>query len=414
MKSHSPSTIEGIKCLDTFDKRTEYEILKEIFSNEELINKLEQDYESNNDIQNKIFIHNDKSIKDIRKLINKKTINIWRLFGKINCKLQYINSGSSGHFFKGIIFDENGQFKCNFGMKVTMYNKSSANSISIYDATRPENVEVIISQILSKHVFNKETPHILLPIRSFYTNIEPFLTIKCDGANPQINDEKNRYNKFLKSYKLGKYNNEVSINITEYANQGDFLEFIRKKYKTLTLSDWKVYFFQIISTLAIIQSNYPNFKHNDLKANNVLVHKIQKSTRKIIYTVCNKKYELPNIGYMLKIWDFDFSCIGNSVINRKVSYEWAEKSNINSKKNLYYDIHFFFNTLTNKGFFPEILTDTNFIHNEVKEFIRRVVPYKYSTLHCNDHGRLKTSEEHMSPQGILENDLFFKEFRHNH
>ena len=40
------------------------------------------------------------------------------------------------------------------------------------------------------------------------------------------------------------------------------------------------------------------------------------------------------------------------------------------------DMHYFFNTLIKKGFFPEILEDPE-ISMEVKNFIHRIVPKKY-------------------------------------
>ena len=33
--------------------------------------------------------------------------------------------------------------------------------------------------------------------------------------------------------------------------------------------------FQIFSALAVIQTKYPGFRHNDMKANNVLIQKIE-------------------------------------------------------------------------------------------------------------------------------------------
>ena len=64
--------------------------------------------------------------------------------------------------------------------------------------------------------------------------------------------------------------------ISEWANNGDLLDYLRKNYKSLGLKEWRVLIFQILSVLAIIQAKYPSFRHNDMKANNVLIHKIGK------------------------------------------------------------------------------------------------------------------------------------------
>ena len=51
---------------------------------------------------------------------------------------------------------------------------------------------------------------------------------------------------------------------------GDLLEYIRNKHSEINFKFWKVIFFQILSTLAVIQAKFPEFRHNDLKANNIL------------------------------------------------------------------------------------------------------------------------------------------------
>jgi serine/threonine protein kinase len=127
-----------------------------------------------------------------------------------------------------------------------------------------------------------------------------------------------------------------------------------------------VLFFQVISTLAVIQSKYPSFRHNDLKANNILVHKINKKNQKFSYRIVRCDYIVPNIGFQLKLWDYDFACIPNVINNAKVEAEWTTKINIKPEQNRYYDIHYFFNTLSRKGFFPEFLTEPE-IPEKVKE-----------------------------------------------
>lgn len=391
------------------NEKYEYDYLFKLCNNLDKINKAINQYNKNH---NEYIdpIHNNN--KDIRNLITKPTINLPLYLKSSNCKMTYINSGSTGHFFKIIHTSDDGKIY-NFGMKLTTYDKLNFDN-SVYDSNRPENVEIRILSILSKYVFKNETPHIILPLGTFYTNIEPFISISCNGESAKINDIKNRYQTFKTNAIQGKYANIVSINFYEYANNGDFLQYIKKNYATIKLIEWKVFMFQIISTLAIIQSHYPGFKHNDLKANNILVHKIKKSNNNISYKICNHLYTTPNIGYILKICDFDFSSIDskkNKIINQKVETEWAHKNGINSTKNRYYDIHYLFNSLITKGFVPELLTSSN-VPDEFKNFIYRIIPNHYRSKECcNSHGRLICNDEYMSPQGILEKDEFFKELR---
>ena len=107
-------------------------------------------------------------------------------------------------------------------------------------------------------------------------------------------------------------------------------------------------FFQLLSVLAIIQTKYPGFRHNDLKANNILIHKIpiSKNNNKFKYKINNQVYIAPNIGFQIKLWDFDFACIPGIVDNNKVEAEWTNRLNVKPEQHRYYDVHYFFNTFT--------------------------------------------------------------------
>src|SRR5205807_1708895 len=126
------------------------------------------------------------------------------------------------------------------------------------------------------------TPHIVLPIGTFYTNITTFINLINENI---VDKESKRYLEFVERYKKKEYYDTVSILISEWANKGDLLDFIKKNYKEFTLLHWKSFFFQIISVLAVIQSKFPSFRHNDLKANNILIHKIVQRKTIFSYTV---------------------------------------------------------------------------------------------------------------------------------
>ena len=85
---------------------------------------------------------------------------------------------------------------------------------------------------------------------------------------------------------------------------------------------------------------------------------------------------VPYIGMQIKIWDFDFACIPGIVDNSKVSSNWAKKQiNVRPRKNRYYDMHYFFNTLRSKGFFPHFYSE--YVPKEVVEFVHRIIPSEY-------------------------------------
>jgi hypothetical protein len=391
-----------------------YSIIKKIFSSKNIKLLIDSENISTEAFfnhtaqQNLINDESSDNSNDTRNVLNKQTINIWKFLKLINARLQYISSGSTGHFFKGTILNENKMVICNFAMKVSAYQKRKEYG-SIYNLTRPENTELVMIRALSYFVVTKQTPHLILPIKTFYSDIEPFLKLIKGNL---INDNKGRYKDFIDRYEKGKYENTVSVLFSELASHGDFLDFIKNNFKVFNLTTWKVFFFQILSVLAIIQSKYPSFRHNDMKANNILVTQVQHNALRAEYTICNKKYIIPNIGFIIKLWDFDFACISDVIGNKKVEEEWTKKINITSNQNRYYDIHYFFNTLIHRGFFPEILTNRTYIDKEVEEFIKRVIPTTYRVSPtANDKGRLMIDVEYTTPKNILESDSFFNDFR---
>lgn len=327
------------------------------------------------------------------------------VINQIGGKLVYVKSGTTGHTFRG--FNPNEPNEPNFAVKIVAYPKRE-NYGDLNDIRRPENAELMMLKVLSYFVINNQTPHLVLPIGTFNTSIRPFLSL---GKNGIVDNKK--YCQFIKRYKKGDLHNEVSVLISEWADGGDLLEYIRGKYKTITLREWRVILFQIISALAVIQAKYPGFRHNDLKANNILIQNIESRNKnnKFKYKINNQVYILPNIGVQIKLWDFDFACIDGIVDNTKVNAEWTDKINVNSTTNRYYDIHYFFNTLVRKGFFPEFW-DTPEISKQVKDFVKRIVPEQYTTgPKIAERGRLLVNEEFIKPDDILKNDPFFERLR---
>jgi hypothetical protein len=344
--------------------------------------------------------------RDIRYVLNKKTFDFNKIMTQIGGRLKYIKSGTTGHTFKGLAKDS--RVDNDYAVKIVAYPKK-ANYGNVYDIRRPENAEIMMLRILSYFVITKQTPHIVLPVGTFNTNIKPFLSL---SDKQYVNSKK--YDEFLKKYKKGDYHSNVSVLISEWANGSDLLEFLRKNYKDLKSLDWKVIFFQLISTLAIIQVKYPSFRHNDLKANNILVHHIPKSDGRrnlFKYNVNGKKYGIPNIGFQIKIWDFDFACIPGIVDNLKVSADWTDKINVKPEENKYYDLHYFFSTLTKKGFFPQFWSEPE-IPEKIRSFVKRVIPEKYRFgKYTTDRGRILVNNEYITPADILLKDPLFNKFR---
>jgi serine/threonine protein kinase len=318
----------------------------------------------------------DSKSQDTRTVLGKRTLNFYNVINKLDGQLVYIKSGAYGHTFKGVVTDDDETEIMSFAVKVVAYPKRDGYG-TMHNITRPENAEICMLKLLSYFVIKGQTPHIILPISIFDTSIKPFLTLQTNDPNDTIVpvDNKN-YKEFIKHYHQGKYYEKVSVVISEWANRGDLGMFLKKNYKKCQLIHWQCFFFQILSVLAVIQSKYPTFRHNDFKANNILISKSETCNKKFVYKVNKKEYILPAIGYCTYIWDFDFACIPNVVENSKVYQQWTNDMNITSKQNRYYDAHYFFCTLIYKGFLPELMTD-ECVPKEVKDFINYVVPEKY-------------------------------------
>ena len=383
----------------SYYNRNRTDMIKNILNGNDLESLIDLDC---NDTE--AFVHVDDN-KDIRDVLEKKNLDFSSVINKIGCKLVYIKSGTTGHTFRG--FNPNDSNDNNFAVKVVAYPKKE-NYGSCNDITRPENAELMMLKLLSYFVVNNQTPHLILPIGTFNTSIKPFLSLEKNGIV-----ENKKYSQFIKRYKKNELHNNVSVLISEWANGGDLLEHIRKHNTEMTLKEWRVILFQILSALSVIQTKYPGFRHNDLKANNILLQNIasRNKNNKFKYKINNRTYIIPNIGMQIKIWDFDFACIADIVENKKVNADWTNKININSNRNRYYDIHYFLNTLSRKGFFPELF-ESEHVHKQVKDFIHRIVPEKYrSGDNVAERGRLLVDDEYITPDDIIKNDPFFAKFR---
>jgi len=350
----------------------------------------------------------DSNTEDIRNILNKKYIDFTKAIKTLGGKLLYIKSGATGHTFKGVHASNSN--RPNYAVKIVAYPKKEFYG-DMYNSKRPENTELLMIKKLAYFVKKKQTPHIVLPITTFNTSIKPFISLPKDNI---VNNKK--FDEFVKRYKKGDYYENVSVLISEWANAGDLLDYIKNNYKELKLKHWKALFFQFLSVLAIVQNKYPTFRHNDLKANNILVHKIpldKISSNKFQYKINDQIYIVPNIGLQIKLWDFDFACIPGIIDNNKVNSEWTNKINIRPEQNRYYDVHYFFNTLAKKGFFPDLLNE-KVVPLKIIEFFNRIVPTEYRKGdNVTERGRILVKEEYIIPDQILKTDPLFASYRVN-
>lgn len=349
--------------------------------------------------------------------LSKKVLDANVIFSQMKVTLVYIKSGTTGHTFCATsIANPN----IRFAIKVCAFPKDDYGYVT--NPSRPENVELRILKLLSNFVIFRKTPHLVLPICAFNTKISHF-TKMPENIN-ELNDDKGEsYKEFLDRYRAGEFHPVVSVLISEWCDGGDLLDYIRNNYKTMTIRMWTVIFFQILYTLARIHMEHPSFRHNDLKANNILLQKIQNEEQSIRYNykIGNKSFMIPSIGFQSKIWDFDFACIGGYIENNKVNASWTRRISITRDRNKYYDIHYFFNSLSSRRFFRHF--HTGGAPQEIVEFVKRVVPEGYrsvpkqpgkqrvSNKFVNHKGRLRVNIEYTTPYKIIMEDPLFENYR---
>lgn len=358
--------------------------------------------------------------------LNKKIMDVRELFTSMNVKLKYLKSGTTGHTFKAISkIDKN----VAFAVKVCAYPKDGYGGM--HNMSRPENTELRMLSELSNFVIKKYTPHFVLPIGTLNTPITNFIKVPKTMIN--LDDEKNEmYKKFIEKYYKGEYEDFVSVLISEWCNGGDLLDYIRKNYSSMRLRDWVVIIFQILFTLARVQQDFPAFRHNDMKANNILVEltdiKRNRPDCRYCYQLNNTRFIIPNINLQIKIWDFDFACIDGYIENNKVNSDWTKKLNITKRENKYYDMHYFFNTLITKRFFPQFYDGG--APDEIIDFIHRIIPEKFRgngkrlNKHCkiyvddngcrkyvNEKGRIQVDTEYTTPAKVITEDPLFEKYR---
>ncbi|AXN90985.1 putative serine/threonine protein kinase [Namao virus] len=347
----------------------------------------------------------------LRQKINVSSIvvkNHWDMIKFLNqcaIKIYYTCSGSTGHIFKGIYHDETDLIEKKVAIKIVPYMKKTGVKIE----KRSEHSEILILRLFSYLVLSGKTPHIILPIVTFNTSMDTLLTI-CDQPKTYY-EHISKNQEFLEK--------EASVLIYEWADGSNLMHYICQNYKIMTLKVWSIFLFQIIFTLAKIHKYFPNFRHNDLKANNILIryNRVAPPPEKetFLYYLDDLLFYVPNIGIQLFLWDFDFACIPGLIDNDKVEAEWTSKVNMHPIKNQYYDLHFFIYNLTNhRGVFKEkysSLWDCEYVPCEVKSFLRRIVPKMYESEKYVYKNRIMIDIEHSTPLHILKTDAFFNKMR---
>jgi hypothetical protein len=274
----------------------------------------------------------DISVDNIKKTQNsndyKKLIN--NIF---NRNISFIEKNNLKYIFKINDIDRS----CDIVLSVIPNDSNNIYNI--------ENMNKIITYLLSSLVINKETKHILMNIINIdvlSNDIIRYIEKYTDNDN------------ILKV--LNKKNNKISIEIREHFFKMDSLyNILNDKNTEINDRMIRVIIFQVLHTLFIIQNKYPKFRHNNLNLKNIYCYLKEKNSNTYEYKIDGNVFIIPNIGLELKITNFDESVV-DEIDNESI----IDSLKTNDNK---YDILTFLNSLTKVSGLSENMM------NEIKKII---------------------------------------------
>lgn len=249
--------------------------------------------------------------------------------------LEELGGGKFGLAFKGC-FDLQ---KCKKTAISIKYINITTNYKSGYqDKNHPANIEVRVGKFFDTLVYNNITPHINITISSLVCNHNSILkssTFMQPKAIKWFSDSK-------KKLENGEIYQQLNITLNEIATM-DLKQFVL----TNKLQDYDhlIILFQFCYTISSIQYYLRNFKHNDIKPNNLLVKLIGEpnSNNYIKYIIFGKEFYIPQTKYIIKLHDFDY-VYSDKFQNKKITDSvYLYKKGYNSETNCLFDLHSYIN-----------------------------------------------------------------------
>ena len=287
-------------------------------------------------------------------------------------------------------------------LRIGIYNEKNDN---LSDTGRRELVNMKIPFILSELALTNNLKFLLFPIMNFDITFKDLIKI-----NPTVSN-------ILKKDNIPK-NAQLYVQILEhYFKLYTLQKYIEENIKSFTIKHWKILILQILYSLHIIVQKYTTFRHNKLDLNSVYVYKKKITPDNKIYNILGKEYIIPNLGFEIKITNFDNSNIKDIVDN-------TDTDKIN--ENLYYDMHYILYSLIDiidKLVIGEKIT----IPEELNKFFNMVIPKQYRPKQIqrtmkrniikkekftglNETYHQKNVHEFLTPTLIFTKKNFFKEF----
>jgi len=158
--------------------------------------------------------------------------------------------------------------------------------------------------------------------------------------------------------------------------------------------------FQVIWSFSILQKNFPGFRHNDLKLDNILLDFVDEE----MYLKYGISYfKISNV--FVKISDFDYTNIPDNITNPKVADEDSKKFGCSIERCDYYDLHIFLNSLWLKRMY---------LPPSINTWVCENLPSELRGINTENvkHGRLINPKKHkIKPFKEFLKDPFFDCFK---
>ena len=238
------------------------------------------------------------------------------------------------------------------GLSISLFISPYNNEININDMNEINNNDCLFSYILSTLVLSNKTKHIALPI----INVD----VKFSQMNDIIKPYGDVYKNYIEMIKEEQISNIFSVRVKEnFFKSISLIEFIKSSE-----CDYKKLLFQIIHTLAVLQKEYPGFRHNMLNLSNIYVYLKKGETDKYKYN--NTNFYIPNNTFEIKITNFFAANIPDMY---GVNPDGPLNIPFFDDNNAYFDLHYFLNNLLK-------LVDTSDIKLDINtmEFMDKVIP----------------------------------------
>jgi len=343
------------------------------------------------DIKIPLIDNNKDSKQDIEIYNNYKTDILNTRF-----KITSFNNDTKQIILKRYSNDYPTSIKINF----YKYNDTKINSLDT-----EINNDSLLSYLLSQLILNKQTIHILLPILNIdilFTDIEHVL--KNDDCYDKI--------------KIAINNNKISNICCCQLREQFFKIMVLEDYLSKNKCSHKGLIFQVIHTLAVLQTQYPGFRHNNLLLKNIVIYLKKKNNQYNIYNNFNKKsnekFYMPNIGFDIKITNFENTIIPNSSVGsfniNNPNIKFADQPNP------YYDIYIFLNDFI--IIVKKELEDEAKCNRETIEFLNKIIPphLRYDKTNTSTdstkvvNNKFNKNYNIISPIDLL-NDPYFDEYK---